>query len=183
MKRKHFLYLLLAIIFLAGCTNNDTTDDTAKGQKTSPDISVFAAEYEEDNKRPYLEDDMYYTVNEEIKILSHEFITDQDGNPALVLWLHYKNSSDQDIIPMGVRSYFHFYQNEQELEHFAYLSEEFSKENPPYAEAYQRAIAGVSPGEEVEFYFAISLKDKSEVQLKLDEKNQSGDDNQITFRP
>ena len=98
MKIVHFLQFLFAIIFLAGCTNDYATDETTSNQSSSPEISVFATEYEENNKRPYLEDDMYYTVNEEIKILSHEFITDKDGNPMLVLWLNYKNISDSDKI-------------------------------------------------------------------------------------
>lgn len=170
MKIVHFLQFLFAIIFLAGCTNDYATDETTSNQSSSPEISVFATEYEENNKRPYLEDDMYYTVNEEIKILSHEFITDKDGNPMLVLWLNYKNISDSDIIPMGVRSYFHFYQNEQEMEDFAYLSEDFSKKNSQYGEAYQRAIDVVNPGEEIEFYLGIPLEDNSEVQLDLDQK-------------
>lgn len=183
MKIVHFLQFLFAIIFLAGCTNDYATDETTSNQSSSPEISVFATEYEENNKRPYLEDDMYYTVNEEIKILSHEFITDKDGNPMLVLWLNYKNISDSDIIPMGVRSYFHFYQNEQEMEDFAYLSEDFSKKNSQYGEAYQRAIDVVNPGEEIEFYLGIPLEDNSEVQLDLDQKNKDENDNRIIFNP
>lgn len=169
------------IIFLSGCTNSEITDKDVNNKFSSSIIDSFVSEYDQNNKRPYFEEDMYYTLHEEITFLSHEFIMDKDGNPTLVVWLNYKNTGDSDKTPIGIRSYFHFYQNEQEMEDFAYLSKGFSDENPQYGEAYQHAINVVSPGDEVEIYLAIPLEDKSDVRLELEQKNQSEDNKSIIF--
>lgn len=176
-KRQIVLSIFLTAI-LFGCTPKqiEPTHSSSSFGKTYVDLS------KENNKRPYIEGDTYYTTNAEVTLLSHEFITDGQGNPTLVVWLTYLNIGDTAYPPIGVRSSFHFFQQGKEIEEeFAYLSEDFSKQNPQFSSAYQSAITTLPSGEEKKIYLAIPLEDRSEVTLQLEGRSTADQPEKIIY--
>lgn len=179
---KTIYFQLLLVLLLVGCTNNNTADTGVDTLPPSETISKFTAEIKETNERPYFKGDTYYTINEEVTLMSHEFITDSEGKPTLVLWVNYTNIGDDAFAPIGVRGHFNFFQNGEEIEEgFASISEEFSEENPHYEEAYGVAIHPIAPGEKAKIYIAIPLGEKSDVRLEFDEKIINDDNESILF--
>ena len=173
---------LLLVLFIVGCTQEDLTDTPVNTTSHSELIHSFATEIKEMNKRPYFEGDTYYTINDEVSLLSHEWETDREGHPTLILWLTYTNIGEDAFPPMAVRGRFNFFQNGQEIEEtFASLSKKFSQENPQYEKAYQVAIQPLPPGETVTIYMAIPLEDENDVTLTFEEKTQQEDQASLLF--
>lgn len=189
-KRNVFLYGSLASLVLAGCTASQETAGTAssgpvfesaaaqeetssagKEGSHSAFISSLAADSREANRRPYYQDGTYYTNHEEVTLLSHELVTDQEGSPVLLLWLRYLNTGEETSIPFRIKGSFHFYQNGQELTGpQPALPAALSEQDPKYAEGYRNSVEEILPGQETEIYLPIPLIDNSDVTLTMDEK-------------
>ena len=147
------------------------------------DSSQLVKEFKENSKRPYFEDNTYFTIHEEVELLDYDFIEDRFDEPALVLLLNYKNISGTTQVPGRIGLFFSFFQEGQKIQEAqAALSDNFTEQYPEYISGFNQYKAEVKPGEETNFLMTVLLTNTNKVTLEIEEKiNTNSEDNILYF--
>lgn len=183
MRKKRTVIIILFIFFLFVSIEFTRIFSQTTGKSNLPQDSELVREVEEARKRPYFQDNTYYSHNEEITIVSYEYLTNIGNNqPMLIILLRKKNVGDEPSL-VHVAPSFTFSQNERELDRTIRptIPEEMIEDYPEFILAHNKFNQEVYPGEEIEFLLPIILEDTSEVKMEPYVRSIPSDDSHIYF--